>query len=249
MNKLFPDMFDRPDTHRVVAGIGFCLFPFFLVPFLLRILVVDTPKEYEVIAWLDIVYHVFNAVAMLVIFGAYLKESFFNVRYNVKNFFATVGIAAGAMILAGYVVGRMIGFTEKAWLAYSIFPLTEVELMTLSGDILYFHPWVGLACMVLLTPLTISGMYYATAFSPLATNRPWLAYIIVAVYLLVPRLLYSFSFWYLEEELMLYLVQLPVHLIACWSYQKADTIWAPICSLTLVNLFTGLGMILFFMIY
>lgn len=247
MKKLFPDMFDRPSTRRVVSALGCCLFPFFLIPYLLHIMTVDIPTEYNTKAWLDIGYHVVNAVTMLVIYGAYMKESFFNVRFNVKNFFGVVGIAAGAMILAGYVVGRMIGFTENTWLAFSIFPLAECEMLLLPGDIVYVQPLLGLLCMVLLTPIAISGMYYASAFSPICTSsRPWLAYIVVAVYLLVPRLLFSVSFWLLEEELALYLVQLPVHLIACWSYQKTDTIWAPICSLAIVNLISGLGLILFY---
>jgi hypothetical protein len=121
-------------------------------------------------------------------------------------------------------------------------------MTSLSGDIVYAQPLIGTFCMALLTPFAISGMYYATAFAPICVNRPWLAYIMVAVYLLVPRLLYALNWWLLSEEIMLYLVQLPIHLIACWSYQKTDTIWAPICSLAIVNLVTGLGLVLLYML-
>jgi len=118
----------------------------------------------------------------------------------------------------------------------------------LSMDVVYFSPLIGLTCMVLLVPIAISCMYYAPCFAPICANRPWLAYLLMALYLLLPRLINAFSFWYLVEEIPLYLVQLPIHMIACWSYQKADTIWAPICSLAIVNLITGLGVIVLYVL-
>jgi membrane protease YdiL (CAAX protease family) len=33
-----------------------------------------------------------------------------------------------------------------------------------------------------------------------------------------------------------YLVHLPIHLLACWSYQKTDNVWTPILSLVTTNL-------------
>ena len=152
------------------------------------------------------------------------------------------------MLLTGYVVGRIVGFTDNAWLAYGIFPLAEMELLMLSIDVVYFNPLVGLLCMVILAPIAVSCMYYAVCFAPVCTNRRWVAYLLMALYLLLPRLLNAVSFWYLAEEIPLYLVQLPIHMIACWSYQKTDTIWAPICSLAIVNLITGLGVIVLYVL-
>ena len=42
--------------------------------------------------------------------------------------------------------------------------------------------------------------------------------------------------WPPEEELALYLAQLPLHWIACAAYHKADTIWAPIIVHMTANL-------------
>lgn len=239
-------MFDRPEIGPIIATFAYNVFPFLVLPFVLHILTWDVSQNYELQSWLEIGFHVCNAVIMVICFGRYIVDSFFNVRYQLKSFFTTVGITVGMMLMVGYVVGRIVGFTENAWLAYGIFPLAEMELLMLSGDVLYFSPLIGLACMVLLAPIAISCMYYAPCFAPVCTSRPWLAYLLMALYLLLPRLINAFSFWVLAEEIPLYLVQLPVHLIACWSYQKTDTIWAPICSLAIVNLITGAGLILLY---
>ena len=44
--------------------------------------------------------------------------------------------------------------------------------------------------------------------------------------------------WRGEAALVLsgYLVNLPIHLLACWSYQKTDNVWTPIFSLAATNL-------------
>lgn len=38
-----------------------------------------------------------------------------------------------------------------------------------------------------------------------------------------------------------YLVQLPIHLLMCWSYQKTDNVWTPLISLAVVNLLASVA--------
>ena len=44
--------------------------------------------------------------------------------------------------------------------------------------------------------------------------------------------------------MILYFAQLPIHLIACWSYKKADSIFAPILVLTIANLLACVRLII-----
>ena len=37
-----------------------------------------------------------------------------------------------------------------------------------------------------------------------------------------------------------YLVQLPVHLLACWAYQKTDNVWTPLFTLAATNLLASI---------
>ena len=43
-----------------------------------------------------------------------------------------------------------------------------------------------------------------------------------------------------EYVVVAFVLQLPMHWIACWTYQKADTVWAPIAALAIFNLGTSL---------
>lgn len=62
----------------------------------------------------------------------------------------------------------------------------------------------------------------------------------MAIILAVPRAMNALTFWPLDQEVLLYLAQLPLHMIACYAYQKADTVWAPIAVHTAANLAYGL---------
>ena len=58
-----------------------------------------------------------------------------------------------------------------------------------------------------------------------------------ALVLALPRLANALTFWVPEEEMILYFAQLPIHMLACWAYQKTDNIWTPIVLHAVVNLF------------
>ena len=42
--------------------------------------------------------------------------------------------------------------------------------------------------------------------------------------------------WDVTTEIILFVIQLPVHIIACWAYRRANNICAPILTLALANL-------------
>ena len=86
------------------------------------------------------------------------------------------------------------------------------------------------------SPVAVSCLFYATAFAPVGCRRPWLAYPVVALLIAFPRICNGMTCWNPTEELVLYLAQLPMHLLACWSYQKTDTVWAPIAVHAAANL-------------
>ena len=50
--------------------------------------------------------------------------------------------------------------------------------------------------------------------------------------------------WKLIAVLSGYLLSLPIHLLACWSYQKTDNAWTPMVSLGIANLLISVAQIL-----
>ena len=169
-------------------------------------------------------------------------------RIDTKGFFKTVGTCVTLMITFAFFMFRLFllqGDELMAMAAFGILPLAEVDLFTLSSYVIIMNPIFGTVCMAVLVPFSISCLYYATSFAPVCCSRPWLAYIVVAVVIAFPRVCNGLTYWLPMEELILYLVQLPMHLLACWSYQKTDTVWAPIAVHALTNLVTSRLILLF----
>lgn len=243
MRKFFPVMNDRPETPQVILGYIFAILSFWTLPFLMMVFVHDSLRNTAAVTWGEIIYHVINFAAVVYLFHEYLGESFFNVDYKPKKFIAVTATCAGLM-LGLAAVAFLIYYFTGSFVAYSLvfnsFPLAEMELFTLSGNVIYESPIWGTVCMVLIVPFTTSLIYYATGFAPTCNKRPWLAYPLVALFIAVPRIFNAVTFWNPAEELTLYLSQLPFHLISCWGYEKADSVWAPIFAHMVFNLFSAI---------
>lgn len=249
MKQFFSPMYDCPEKTMSMAGLAYGMICFFTFPFLM-LFFSQGFTEAGSLSWFEIVYHAFNFYVAVYIFRDYLKDSFFNVQYNLKPFFTVVAECSILMIAyAVFILRYGTSFlSEDAFLiaANGALPIVEMELFNLSSNLIYVNPVVGTICVVLFAPVTISCLYYASGFAPVCNNRPWLAYIIVAVVVAIPRICNALTFWPPAEEFMLYLAQLPLHLIACAAYHKADTIWAPIAVHMISNTLSCISLFLYF---
>ena len=90
MKKLFPVMYDCPEKTMYIAGAIYCVIGFITFPFL-TLFFAQGYQDDVAISWFEIVYHVVNFLAVMWIFRTYLKDSFFNVRYNLKPFLIVSG--------------------------------------------------------------------------------------------------------------------------------------------------------------
>lgn len=243
MSKLFPVMDDRPETSTVIAGFVFAILSFWTFPFLLLLLINDSFSNTTAVTWCEIVYHVINFSVVVYLFHEYLADSFFNVEFKPKSFIAVTAICVGlmaALVICAFLLYYFTGSPAAYALAFGSLPLAEMELFTMSGNLIYYNPIFGTICMVFIAPFTTSLIYYATGFAPTCNKRPWLAYLVVAFVIAIPRILNAVTFWDPAEELTLYLAQLPFHLLACWAYEKTDTVWAPIFAHMAANLLAAI---------
>ena len=120
--------------------------------------------------------------------------------------------------------------------AYGTIPITEMDLFSLSGNIVCANPLFVTVCMVLLTPITTSCLYYGIGFTHAHNVHPALGYLAVAAVTAFPRLCNAVTYWNPTEQLILYLAHLPVHMIACWAYRRTDSILTPIAVHMITNL-------------
>lgn len=244
MNKLFPNMFDRPENGQIIGGGFYWIVCYVVIPLFSTVFVALFSGTLTAATWLDILIYGINFSAMTLLFRSYLKDSFWNVRLNIKRFVIIALIGAGLMFFISARVllwGIEFGWTPSLW----AYPLSETSVLISAGSMVLGNPLFGTLCMTLLVPFTVSCMFYSTVFAPICVNRPVLAYIVTAVLLFLPRLYNLLYFGEGYYELMIYLLQLPLHLVACWTYQKADTVWAPIVSISVANLLSSLLLLLF----
>ena len=238
VNKTLPPMLDKPEGRTIGSGLSYWSLAFLLFPLMIALFSSD---EGQVLFGdkMDLVYHLVNFIAAVATFLPYLKESFLEVQINTKKFLVTTMICAGAIVLFKLVICKLVYFIpDLLWVnaAFGCLLTTESDMAFYSVALLEAQPLLGLLCVTLLTPVTVSCLLYACVFAPVCNNRPWLAYILVSVAFLVIQLLKVFGLWSWEQQMANFCVLLPVHLIACLAYQITDTVWAPIAVHSLSNL-------------
>ena len=233
-----PVFLDCPDKQIYISALIYSVVSFFTFPFLLLLFSVHL-KDASVLVWYDLVYHAINFGVVLKLFREYLASAFDLFGARKKEIFAVVKPAVIAMLAViglWYLLARLTGLELFATALFGSLPLSEMDIFLLSADIPYLNPIPGTIAMVLLSPLICSCLYYSVAFVPAYNVRPWLGYLLVALLLAFPRFCNASTHWDPATEMTLYFAQLPIHLIACWSYKKADSVFAPILVLTIVNL-------------
>ena len=241
MNKLFPQMYDGPENGQSVAGVSYSTIPFVVLPFTLTLLTIGI-NDPSVYTGIEYVYQIINFAAVFFIYRTYLLDSWLNVRIYPKKVLS-VSLIAAALIAVLYIAAFFAGYLDiypKAnTVFFGILPMTGIELTMLPGDLVLFGGIPAVLVLVVLGPVITSCLFYASAFAPLcvAGRRFW-AYVSVAAMLAVPRIVTYFCVWGGWKEVPLYLAQLPIHFLACWAYQKADTIWAPIFTHAMANAFS-----------
>ena len=242
-------MWEYPETPVIIGGVTYNVLAFWSLPFILLLLMQGSFDNDAVKSGIEFAYHTINFLAAVYIFREYLKDSFINVETNLKVFKEVVWESFLMIILAAIVLFctcRLFLNEYVAAGADGILPLFEMELFMYSGMLLDYRPILGTLGAILMGPVTISCLYYATVFAPLGNKKPTLAYIIMAFCIAIPRLCNALTYWFWQEELVLYLVQLPVHMLACRAYHKADTVWAPIAVLMMVNAVSSVALLILF---
>ena len=238
-------MYSRPKTAALLSIISFWAWAFVLVPWWLPFMSLGLWSDSVFGSWLDISYHTFNGVVTIVLLKNYLKDEWFMVTTDVGYYFGHGLLAAGLMIV---VTAAQIGFlwfsgVDVLYMLNGL-PVTEMAVAQSAGYLVSCNPVFGTACMVIFTPVCLCGLFYAVGFAPVCGKRPLLAYLAVALVILLPALLDIV--WRGESALVMavYLLQLPIHLLACWAYQKTDNIFTPMIALSIMNLFGALANIL-----
>lgn len=234
-----PNLLEAPDKLTVGASIFYALLSLFVVPYYLRLMMIGANGP-QVLSWYEFAYHLINFIAVIMIFREYLSDAFFMFRLQLKAILAEIKFAAiGIVVVVGalYILAGLWEDTE--WLslaAWCALPMSETEWLFFSGDLVYYNPIGGLICAIVLAPVTVSCLYYCVGFVPAFNRKPWLGYAVVAAVISCVHIRNALSVSTPAIELVAFAAQLPIHLLACRAFQKADNIFAPVLTLSLANL-------------
>ena len=251
MRKKLPVLLDRPETQVVGVTAIYSVICFFSLPFILLLTLGGFEDNIVVISWLEIIFHVLNFVVMVGLFKDYLYEAMDNLRIHKKEVIRTILIAMGLMLVVMEVWFALLQRTGSDVFFIASFgtvPMSEMDMFSLSADVVCANPIFGTLCMVVLTPVTVSCIYYAVGFVPAYNVRPWLGYLVVAAVIAFPRICNAATYWDPAQQLISYLTHLPIQMIACWAYRRTDTIWTPIILHAATNLVACVVLILMYAI-
>ena len=244
MKKLFPKM-----NEHIGGGYIFCIFAVWVVAFLvipawLPLLAGGLHDDPAALSWFETVLTAVLGIAMLLVMKEYLKDAFMYVQIGAKEIFSTAAIALGLMVAWIFVIWELLPFL---WISpvniFYVLPISPTNVLLTPGDVVANNHIFGLLSMTLLAPFGVCGMLYASGFAPVCTRSSWLGYLTMAGLALLIAVADAFWYWG-SMAYLAFFIRLPVHLFACWSYQKTDNVWTPIFALAVFNLLASLVSIL-----
>ncbi len=247
MKKLFPQMMDC-----LSGGYIFCIFAtwiviFLVIPAWLPLIGQGFLEDTTALAWMETVFLALVGIVMLLVMKDHLSDAFLGLQINCKSILKTSVIAL-ALMAGWYVVSAELLELLRIdiMLLVDVYPISPTNILMLPGSVVDSNPVFGLLCMTLLVPFGVCGMFYASSFAPVCTRNTWAGYLVMAGVVLVAALFDGFWYWGYDLALVTFMIRLPMHLVACWSYQKTDNVWAPIFALAGFNLLTSIGAIIMF---
>lgn len=235
MKRFFPIMNDDTEKGMHFALLAYGIFAFEVIPSWMPLIAAGLWNNLQFTSWMEIAYHVLNGVVIVIMLKTYLTDSFLNVQIDPKGFLKIVGLSAVVMLVL--VAGLHYFFGDAI---IDVYPINEKDVALTSGYLVMQQPIFGTICSGLVTPFAVVGLFYASCFAPVCRRNRWLGYVAVTVLMVVP---YALDILWRGEAyfvILTFILQLPMHWIACWTYQKADTVWAPIATLAIFNLGTSL---------
>ncbi len=241
MNKVFPPMYSKPETIQIFSIIPMWFWIFVLLPMFMPFIGLGLWEQWELSVWLEIGYHVINGITMFLLIRTYLKDEWFmvttSVRYYLKHVALTVGLIAIAELII-LITLRLCDFNYNY--IFEFLPVVEMSVSHTPYLVVDYQPIFGTIALSIFAPFSVCVMFYCLGFAPICNRKPWLAYLCIAVITMIPSVIDIL--WRGENGYMMtgYIVQLPVHLLACWSYQKTDNVWTPIATVAVTNLLASI---------
>ena len=236
-------MYSKPSTSKIIALIPCWVWVFVLFPMFMPFLGFGIWEQYELSVWLEISYHVANGIIALFIISDYLKDDWFMVTTDLRFYIKHIALTVSLVIIAEFVLlGPLTLFGFDIMNMLESLPVVEMSVSHTPLFLIELQPIIGAITLTVFAPISICALFYCFGFAPVCCRKPWLAYLCIAIITLIPPIIDILWRGGAEFVLSGYLVQLPIHLLLCWSYQKTDNVWTPLISLMVINLLASVDL-------
>lgn len=190
-----------------------------LVRLLFQVLHLE-PTLFEI----NLVYYGINLAAVSIGFHRFLSQRFFGGRF--WNFVQAHILGAVMHYVGKWLVGYAVDFLGMYLPMYNNDTITSLVLS---------NPYVMLFVSIILAPIVEETLFRGVVFGSLRRTSRIAAYI---VSVLLFALLHTWQFFSTQSPLAVVLSTLPylpAGIALAWTYDRADTIWAPITLHALIN--------------
>ena len=227
---------DMPQRQAVVATLIYACFLFFFGPFFLYIFRLGFLDDFVAVSWLEIVFHIINLLFILSLVREHLEFSWWTVGTCKGKVALTVLISVLIMLGVAWDLPYLLPAEFAEMAAQVSMPIVEASLFMTPVFVATSNPIFGTLAMVLIAPVVTCNIFYSTVFTAGYNKKPWLGYVYVALLAAVLQFLNGVIWRELDLQLILYVAQLPIHMICCWAYQNTDTVWTPMIAQAAGNL-------------
>ena len=210
-------------TAEQVAG--FCYLPFFVILLSLGIQWLSGLLDLRLTELqINVAYFVINCIMIWVIFHNFLIRSFRAIRFweLVQALILGFCLYYAGNLLFGWIV-NLLGLT-----------ITSFNDQTVMG-LISQNKWVMGICAVVLAPIVEETLVRGLLFGVIRRSNRILAYAVTIVFFAVMHVWQYLMIYDARDVLLSALQYIPAGIALGWTYEKSNTIWAPIILHMVIN--------------
>ena len=204
---------------------GFCYLPFFVALLGMGLQWLNWQLDLHLTdLQINVCFFVLNCAIVWIIFHNFLLRSFRNIR-----FWELVQALILGFVL--YYVGNILFGLVIGWLGLEIPMMNNDAVMDLAAE----NETVMIVCSVVLVPLTEETLVRGLIFGSIRRKSRILAYVVSVLFFAAIHVWQYVGVSGVEDVLLSALAYLVPGIALGWTYEKANTVWAPIILHMVIN--------------
>jgi len=214
-----------PSLSTAEQVAGFCYLPFYVILLSMGIQWLSGLLGLQLTdLQINTVYFVLNTIFVWVIFHNFLIRSFRAIRFweLVQALILGFCLYYAGNLLFGWIV-NLLGLT-----------ITSFNDQTVMG-LISQNKWVMGICAVVLAPIVEETLVRGLLFGVIRRSSRILAYAVTILFFAVMHVWQYLALYDFREVLLAALQYIPAGIALGWTYEKSNTVWAPILLHMTIN--------------